>query len=98
PPDLTLLPYTTLFRSCCPGGRPRLAPLPEEKYQELLAGGLHAVFAERELRRRFSLAQQADAVSKAARELAHVEITALRGVLDDEDRKSTRLNSSHVKM
>src|SRR5437868_3857417 len=54
-----------------------LAPLPEKKNQQLLARGLHAILAEREPRRRLALAQQADAIAQAFRELARVEIARL---------------------
>src|SRR5436309_6783297 len=43
----------------------------------MLAGGLHAILAERELRRRLALAQQRDAVAQALGELAGVEIARL---------------------
>src|SRR5690606_41414927 len=50
-------------------GRLGLAPLPVEKDEELLAGGLHAVLAERELGGRLALAQQPHAVAQALRKL-----------------------------
>src|SRR5581483_11700521 len=58
-------------------GRLSLAPLAEEEHEQLLAGGLHAVLPERELRWRLALAQQADAVAQALRELARVEVAHL---------------------
>src|SRR3954468_16123611 len=58
-----------------------LAPLPKEKNQHLLAGGLYAVFPERKLRRRFAFAQQSDAVAQALGELARIEIAHHTGLL-----------------
>src|SRR5256884_7238474 len=54
--------------------RLRLAPLAEQEHQQLLARGLHAVLAQRQLRRRLALAQQVDAVFQALRQLAGVEV------------------------
>src|SRR5882762_2723420 len=54
-----------------------LAPLAIEVDEQLLAGRLHAVLAERELRRRLALAQQRDAIAQALRELAPVEVARL---------------------
>src|SRR5205807_1975346 len=54
--------------------RLRLAPLAEQEHQQLLARGLHAVLAERELRRRLAFAQKAHAVLKALRKLACIKV------------------------
>src|SRR5258708_3199642 len=71
-----------------PGGPPlararglRLAPLPIEIDEQLLAGRLHPVFAERELRRRLALAQQRHTVAQALGELAGIEGARLTRVL-----------------
>src|SRR6185503_13118911 len=57
---------------------PCLAPLPEQEHQGLLAGGLDAVLAERNLGRRLPLAQQGNAVAQALCELPGVEVARLR--------------------
>src|SRR2546430_1315072 len=56
-----------------------LAPLAIEVDQQVLAGGLHAVLAQRKLRRRLALAQQRDAIAQALRELAGIEIARFLG-------------------
>src|SRR5207245_1454440 len=61
-------------RAALEAHRLRLAPLSEQEYQQLLARGLHAVLAQRQLRRRLALAQQVDAVFQALRQLAGVEV------------------------
>ena len=59
---------------------PDLAPLAIEKHQQMLAGGLDAVFAQREFRRRLALSQQADAVAQALGEALDVQVSRLGGV------------------
>src|SRR5690606_41451090 len=88
PPPSTLFPYTTLFRSWhamppCPGA-PRLAPAPR-----LVRPRLRRVTARRVNAPCWELAQgkrrPSGRLPKTARSAA-------------QDRKSTRLNSSHVKI
>src|SRR5204862_824760 len=57
-----------------------LAPLPVQIDQQVLAGGLHAILAERELGRRLALAQQRDPVAQALGELARIEVARRGGV------------------
>src|SRR5688500_6992618 len=88
-------------RVAAPGSARRLhlAPLAEQIHQQLLARGLHAIFAQRQLGGRLAVAQQPDAVAQAFRQLARVEearLDDLGGARVGADRKSTRLNSSHL--
>ena len=59
---------------------PDLAPLAIEEHQQMLAGGLDAVLAQRELRGRFALSQQADAVAQALGEALDVQVSRLGGL------------------
>src|SRR5690606_42117583 len=85
PPRSTLFPYTTLFRS----QRAAVALQRAEKREELRVRPERLVVDARRLRVRFA----ADQFAFAARFRAHLRELALR-----LDRKSTRLNSSHVKI
>src|SRR3712207_8173880 len=85
PPRSTLFPYTTLFRSAAPPSllhhfAPRRASGIAARSEQLGAGGARAVRA-------------ADDQSRAA--VACARDTA-RVVAEEQDRKSTRLNSSHA--
>src|SRR5256885_6985347 len=80
PPRSTLFPYTTLFRSRPQGARRALAP-------RRAGGGLRPSA----LSRRRSAREAADGAARQA--LPEIAGARLR---EDRDRKSTRLNSSHL--
>src|SRR5438874_8304590 len=92
PPKSTLFPYTTLFRSAVLGGeatrrtchRPRICPDP----------GLH--------RRNFSFKESRDSrfpESISYRDRHSNRVSGQLGIVwAGRDRKSTRLNSSHVEI
>src|SRR5690606_41935244 len=89
PPPSTLFPYTTLFRSHGRAGEQRfVAPAgggPEARRQGLVAGqGIHR---RRQLRR-----------IAGGHHQARLPVAVDIGGAGAEDRKSTRLNSSHVKI
>src|SRR3712207_7469619 len=81
PPRSTLFPYTTLFRSLV---RSVTVPSFEEARAQLAQQAA-------------SDADQAGlALVTAVRNDLHVTVNPRYGVLDEGDRKSTRLNSSHA--
>src|SRR3712207_8482764 len=87
PPRSTLFPYTTLFRSAFGGKQ-------HAKYEPLLC--FMALATGRPVRLVLSLEETFQAVRRTA-----TEITVRTGVNRDgrfafQDRKSTRLNSSHA--
>ena len=77
------------------GDRLHLAPLAKQVDKQLLAGGLHAVLPERELRRRLALAQQADAIAQALGKLARIEKARLRGLQIAADRAALARQIGH---
>src|SRR3989442_6005486 len=85
-PRSTLFPYTTLFRSS--GQRPPLRRRGPEPAQEDARAAL--------LERRVLLSQPARGVELFEGRLG--VLLALRDIRLVEDRKSTRLNSSHVRI
>src|SRR5258708_13234282 len=80
PPRSTLFPYTTLFRSRPLAGRRVVAEL---QHADADAGDGPASHVAHRAR------------DDAAAGDRHREVGDLLAVFDDEDRKSTRLNSSH---
>src|SRR2546427_1377088 len=90
PPRSPLFPYTTLFRS---GRDRRRAGLGLElQHLDGRRGVAHAAVADRGLRVRHQLDDLLGAAHVARPEL---EVLLVEHVLAKEDRKSTRLNSSH---
>src|SRR5204862_7585762 len=90
PPKSTLFPYTTLFRS-----------LIETKHKVTIAGQEISYTA------RAGIIQLKDAEDKTTASIFHIAYTRdeenggsgfILGVLELKDRKSTRLNSSHVEI
>src|SRR2546426_5931325 len=80
PPRSTLFPYTTLFRS-----RHALAP-----FFEIPADAVNLIYTRAEVEEMLSLADDIDLIiPRGSREL-------VRYVAEHRDRKSTRLNSSHL--
>src|SRR5690606_42001374 len=98
PPRSTLFPYTTLFRSDQPQGEQRAGRLAGQGAQRLgrlgrggdvvLAGGV-----ERRARR-----QDDEVHHQVGERHADQDVAAAARQLLVGDRKSTRLNSSHVKI
>src|SRR5690606_42165527 len=87
PPRSTLFPYTTLFRSKSMGeGTKPKAPLVVEIDEENEAKNLDAL----DIR----IPILAPRVYREYKNLAELDVSAL----GHQDRKSTRLNSSHVKI
>src|SRR5690606_39943312 len=87
PPRPTLFPYTTLFRSCA-------RYLDEDQLMRLLP---HLASEPADLLRLVSAAVYATPrVWKACLDL--VPTGAMEDAISRQDRKSTRLNSSHVKI
>src|SRR5207249_9272627 len=85
PPNATLFPYTTLFRSCGRGNH-RVGKGPPGGARP---GGVRPVA----LQRRGAGGQRLEEVSRHVRpERLHRPVSGL----EQGDRKSTRLNSSHV--
>src|SRR2546429_6960507 len=87
PPRSTLFPYTTLFRSVGGGARPLGDAFAEVRRHAAEGALVDAAFLG--ARERHSVVLELD--HRGRRLLAH----ELDGVLIAEDRKSTRLNSSH---
>src|SRR5690606_42135880 len=87
PPRPTLFPYTTLFRSCAlrPGAVERLLEAFQDEAVAVAFGRVDAPEADGGF-----IPTYAPARRRVLRERA--------GKLRDGDRKSTRLNSSHVKI
>src|SRR3712207_8365111 len=84
PPRSTLFPYTTLFRSARPAGDRRLPPVLPVHLPDLCRDRERADDAEEDPN---------DEADHAAEALAGVLLELLVRL---EDRKSTRLNSSHA--
>src|SRR3712207_9288315 len=92
PPRSTLFPYTTLFRSALAAQRALL-----DEIQRLQVGGAAALVALHQLREGEDAAQRVvDFVRHAAGELAHRRHLLRVDEPARQDRKSTRLNSSHA--
>src|SRR5207302_10009477 len=95
PPRSTLFPYTTLFRSS--NGRARDPQVPRARTGEapvIGARGLGRAAGRRSTRR--GARRGRNAVAGNGRRGGRAECTATGG--RRRDRKSTRLNSSHVKI
>src|SRR5256885_15520947 len=92
PPRSTLFPYTTLFRSNLglenPGlvARGEHAPLDPQLHPRALAGALRVGLPERDLPQE----------KRDHERRAHQDRGDQEGLGDRRDRKSTRLNSSHL--
>src|SRR3712207_7087594 len=86
PPRSTLFPYTTLFRSRSSstsyGQKISISRKPP------LAIGFLA-------KKRQGIARAKNGFARRRRDL-HVDVTANEGPISEQDRKSTRLNSSHA--
>src|SRR5690606_41353205 len=88
PPRPTLFPYTTLFRSPQPPGRiDASSPISSALWGRVEARGRHVVQREAACGR-----GGPDGVPKLVLVHGHVHL------VKEQDRKSTRLNSSHVKI
>src|SRR5690606_41673340 len=83
PPSPTLFPYTTLFRS---GEQWRDLRLARARRDPRRAGA-----AVQQLQRRL-------AVRRGTGNRAEARLTRIESLRGEQDRKSTRLNSSHVKI
>src|SRR5690606_39778657 len=88
PPRSTPFPYTTLFRSAAAGVT--VAPWTPETSEQAGAFAVERV--------RYALEQRRLPVEVARAATASGELRPLRARRVAEDRKSTRLNSSHVKI
>src|SRR3712207_9124229 len=92
PPRSTLFPYTTLFRSLC-YGRSRGLPAGEASLADLDDAVAHGEHERLQPRMHTELAEDAhDMVAHRA----DADVEALGDLLVAQDRKSTRLNSSHA--
>src|SRR3712207_6954286 len=80
PPRSTLFPYTTLFRSEAPG-QFHMLPLPETGASDEVLFGNTDWLKQNE---------------KTVQILLEETLTVWRKIDEDQDRKSTRLNSSHA--
>src|SRR5688572_31612262 len=90
PPTSTLFPYTTLFRSC------RLERAVGQVLDPQVDAGDEVLALQRRLQHFDVLYHLAAAVYEHALRAVHAGQRAVIGVLEPfEDRKSTRLNSSH---
>src|SRR5690606_41924037 len=92
-PTLALFPYTTLFRSIACLGQKRLG-----LFRAVLVGLPGAVISEAVGRKR-QRGAGAHAIQQRLLDSVHVDrvVDRLTDALVLQDRKSTRLNSSHVK-
>src|SRR3712207_9528813 len=92
PPRSTLFPYTTLFRS-----RRRDEATPVGGDEQQLGPGLERE-GRHHVRSLVEIGHEADRVAEAAaaRKLGGVQRVELAVRRHDQDRKSTRLNSSHA--
>src|SRR5205085_11621724 len=88
PPSSTLFPYTTLFRSRRPA--PRSEPAGEGSPRSELREGVGTSLDDAR-----DVAVAADHSGKVERPFCQPPPIRRRHVVDDLDRKSTRLNSSH---
>src|SRR3712207_7946393 len=86
PPRSTLFPYTTLFRSRCPA-------LPAETFDLAAKAGADLIIQLKD--NQPTLHQQARDLCAGATPLS-TACSRNRGRSRQEDRKSTRLNSSHA--
>src|SRR5699024_12675884 len=84
PPPLPLFPYTTLFRSPHRLGRCPIAVLPYRPSSESPLGRSRVTQAVMSI------------TDRAVRSLLRMEVSAEFNSSPQRDRKSTRLNSSHV--
>src|SRR3546814_7993354 len=94
----TLFPYTTLFRSRCHHAPKGVLEITRQRKFEAAAGGV--VEADRRFDprpRKADLRRQAQHpdLAVAQRGARHQPPVAARRGIEEEDRKSTRLNSSH---
>src|SRR5205807_10428961 len=85
PPTSTLFPYTTLFRSSTPGGVIE-AGTPRTRAKSLAKTGAQRLAAS---------SRRAPATASAISQ-SGVVCSTPGGVIEAGDRKSTRLNSSHL--
>src|SRR5204862_7328831 len=92
PPISTLFPYTTLFRSVPPGHSRHGAAADGVLAGEPVALSAHLAHCLSRMRRQLRRAQPGAA--GAGRYPGHPRPVVVRGL----DRKSTRLNSSHVEI
>src|SRR5690606_41930344 len=83
PPSSTLSPYTTLFRSLRMHRPAMLCHIVTRRHDRVA------------LRR---AERDRDHILRQMLAIAHACVEALRDDVDERDRKSTRLNSSHVKI
>src|SRR5690606_40907011 len=92
-PRSTLFPYTTLFRSrwCVAGLGPALVALPEGIRRP------HGPGSVREKRRQADSTRPAETEKYSVRRRPASTHAGTRQAAPRQDRKSTRLNSSHVK-
>src|SRR5690606_41879718 len=91
PPRATLFPYTTLFRSGGYGGNTQIL----EAYSDPNAGAMMVRGVPWATGDGVTMAQAAGAGLKGMGGLGALHVAAVDEL---EDRKSTRLNSSHVKI
>src|SRR5207253_4812244 len=87
PPESTLFPYTTLFRSRRVGQG--------KAHDDVFASASRGVDAEAELFEREEVVRHVPPVQANQPRQVHERLGRLADVID-VDRKSTRLNSSHV--
>src|SRR5207253_11297421 len=98
PPTSSLFPYTTLFRSTCSRSdlvRPALGALRRAAPHGLAESPLRVAVENRHVRARLARARARDLRALPA---AGALRAGARGRRSGRDRKSTRLNSSHVAM
>src|SRR5690606_41307917 len=93
PPPPRLFPYTTLFRS----GQTTAQMSPEQKREYLLSFVIDLTLAARAAEQR-NLQQGPDFARKLAYYRNKLLVETLLNTETRSDRKSTRLNSSHVKI
>src|SRR5690606_39555187 len=89
----TLLPYTTLFRSRTSG---RQYSAPQQKEHRIHRGGFPRVVAGRPALP--CLLADPDYGQLPSRIMKNSRLSRLPPLMPTKDRKSTRLNSSHVKI
>src|SRR3712207_7390257 len=84
PPRSTLFPYTTLFRSSAQSALPEVLRAARQLAQPILGRG-HSVVGTRPER-----------IERKLAAIFAADVAGYSRLMSEEDRKSTRLNSSHA--
>src|SRR5690606_42084985 len=98
PPDTPLCPYTTLFRSVRPRGRQLRAVRTVREIEERRGAAARQLVPEQRVLERSLEIDDRDQAAVPDRQAVPVRMPGELAPHRRADRKSTRLNSSHVKI